>query len=497
MLAVSFRKGMSRSAARAISQRTTAISQHMSSSSISESIEPTVKFESISSLRIYTLNRPKKLNALDDEMLSLLRPKIEEWSASDLCGAIVARGAGRAFCCGGDVANVTKNAADPTTRLQAINFFKREFEMDYILATLKKPYVAILDGTTLGGGVGLAAFAPFRIATENTLFAMPETKIGYCPDVGGNYFLSRMDGELGTYLALTSDTLSGRAVFEHGFATHFVPARRIPMLLDQLAELQNPHAYVIDRTIEEFAAERESTDPPAPFIGAIRAALDSAFRHNEVDRIFRDLEIFSRASNALVKQWASNALELLHMRSPTSLKVALKAIRRGKNLTLLETLNMELKIATAFCSGASPDFITGVKALIVDKSYERPNWSPANLDDVSAEIVANFFEPNSPYLTLAPELTIPAELASGTKLDPVKYALPSEEEISGFVKGTHVTGSSSGIQFNELLRRVAELRPGKVGVKERLYEVVQRRCELTDNADGNRVWLKWKELPKP
>lgn len=136
---------------------------------------------------------------------------------------------------------------------------------------------------------------------------------------------------------------------EHGFATHFVPARRIPMLLDRLAEFHNPHPSLIDRTIENFAAEREPTEPPTPFIGATRIALDSAFRHNEVEHIVEDLQMFSRSANASVKQWASNALEMLHMRSPTSLKVALTAIRRGKNLTLLETLNMELKIATAFC----------------------------------------------------------------------------------------------------------------------------------------------------
>lgn len=137
---------------------------------------------------------------------------------------------------------------------------------------------------------------------------------------------------------------------EHGFATHFVPARRIPRLLDQLAELHEPHASLIDRTIEDFAAEREPTEPPTPFTGAKRIALDSAFRHNEVDHIIEDLEVFSQTSaNASVKQWASDTLAMLHLRSPTSLKVALKAIRRGKNLTLLETLDMELKIATAFC----------------------------------------------------------------------------------------------------------------------------------------------------
>jgi 3-hydroxyisobutyryl-CoA hydrolase len=133
-----------------------------------------------------------------------------------------------------------------------------------------------------------------------------------------------------------------------------------------------------------------------------------------------------------------------------------------------------------------------VKAVIVDRIKERPNWSPATLKDVSAQVVANFFEPKSPYLTLAPELTIPAELTSGTKLKSMKYALPSEEEI-----GSVVTAAPFGvIRFEELLKRFAEKRPGKLGVKEKIYEVVQRRCNVTDNADGNRVWLKWNLLPR-
>ena len=141
--------------------------------------------------------------------------------------------------------------------------------------------------------------------------------------------------------------------------------------------------------------------------------------------------------------------------------------------------------------------MTGVKAVLVDRIKERPNWSPAGLNDVSAQTVANFFEPNSPYLTLAPELTIPPELTSGTRLNPImKYALPSEEEIGSVVTGSHATGGGVGIRVEELLKKFGELRPGKLGVKEKIYEVVQRRCSVTDNADGNQVWLKWKHMPK-
>ncbi|KAF9527023.1 3-hydroxyisobutyryl-CoA hydrolase [Crepidotus variabilis] len=488
------RNSMTRSAARTAAQRAGAIRRHiMSTSSAAQAEESTVKFESTGSLRTYVLNRPAKLNALDESMLSILRPKIEEWNRSELCGTIVGRGEGRAFCAGGDVASVVENTKNPQTVPAAVDYFKREFEMDYILAATKKPYVAIMDGFTMGGGVGLAANAPFRVATEKTRLAMPETKIGYFPDVGASFFLSHMDGETGTYLALTSERLSGRAVFEHGFATHYIPSRRIPMLLDRLAELDKPHPSVIDRTIEDLSAEREPGEPSPPFVGSVRVALDYAFRHNNVEMIMADLRALTEASeDANVKAWALTTLETLQTRSPTSLKVALEAVRRGKKMTLLQALEMELKIATAFCRGASPDFVTGVEAVLLAKSKETPQWSPSSLKEVTPAIVSRFFDSKSTYLEGAPTITIPDGLDPKEKTNPMRYALPTENEIGAVVRGQHPSGGDMGLQLNELLTRFAELRPGKMGVKEKVLEVVERRCELVDNADQNRVWLKWK-----
>ena len=130
-----------------------------------------------------------------------------------------------------------------------------------------------------------------------------------------------------------------------------------------------------------------------------------------------------------------------------------------------------------------------MKAVIVDRIETRPNWSPARLEDVSVEIVAKFFEPKSPYLTMAPEVTIPAELTSGTKVNPAKYALPSEEEIGSAVTGSKPSGQ---ILYDDLLKKFMEQQPGKIGVKEKILEVVQRRCEVKN--DGNRVWLTWRPL---
>ncbi|KAJ7074090.1 3-hydroxyisobutyryl-coenzyme A hydrolase isoform 1 [Mycena amicta] len=456
---------------------------------------PVVRFESTLALRNYILNRPKKLNALNNEMLDILRPKIEEWDEAELCSVIVGSGTGRAFCAGGDVESVVRSAADVTTRHKAVDFFKREFELDLLLASLRKPYVALLDGITMGGGVGLVANAPFRVATEKTVFSMPETNIGYCPDVGASYFLSRLDGELGTYLALTSDKLQGREVFEHGFATHYIPSRRIPLLMDRLSTLEDANNVAIDRTLEELSHEREQEDPPLPFVDAKRVAMDMAFGHDRVELIFSDLELMTQDEDPNISQWAMETLDTLKLRSPTSLKVALKAIRFGKEQTLTEALNMELKIATAFCNGASPDFATGVTAVLVSKSKERPDWRPSSLEDISDEIVDRFFSPHSIYIKDAPKIggdELFAEYERGaSQRTQMRFTLPTENEIRDVITGADPASGDMGYTVDDLLEYFHDKRAGKAGMTEKILEVVRRKTTVVDNQDGNFVWLRW------
>ncbi|CAK5265184.1 unnamed protein product [Mycena citricolor] len=472
--------------------RTRALAKHMSGvSGSSKDIEPLVRFETTQGLRTYVLNRPSKLNALNEEMINLLRPKIEEWDAAELCNVIVGTGKGRGFCAGGDVETVVKFAAEDGTRDKAVEFFKREFDLDLFLASIRKPYVAILDGPTMGGGVGLSAPAPFRVATENTVFAMPETKIGYCPDVGSSYFMSRLDGEIGTYLALTGATLQGRAVFEHGFATHFIPARRLPLLLDRLSNVEEQDHTTIDRTLEELSSEREDSDPPAPLVSSVRIALDFAFRHDRVERILADLEQLSSDSIPAVSHWATQTLQQLRERSPTSLKVALRAIRLGKTQTLTEAFNMELKIATAYCSGASSDFATGVTELLVNKSKEPRQWTPNNLEDVTDEIVDRFFSPHSKYLAKAPTVGHTSFDNRGTNERTLRFGLPTELEISRVITGEDPDSGDMGYTLDDLIQYFHETKDGKMGVEKKIRDVVSRKTTLVDNNDGNYVWLRW------
>ncbi|KAI0093896.1 3-hydroxyisobutyryl-coenzyme A hydrolase [Irpex rosettiformis] len=483
-------------------QRTRAIYQHMSASTKTGTVpshsgadEAPVLFETVGQVKKYTLNRPRKLNSLDTSMLNLLRPYVEEWSQSKISRILVGTGVGRAFCAGGDVASVVEAASNDDTRHYALDFFKREFELDYMLAAVPQPYVAVMDGITMGGGVGLSVNANFRIATENTVFAMPETKIGYCPDVGASFFLSRVDGEVGTYLALTGETISGRDVFELGFATHFVPSRRIPALLERLSSLDRPVNDLIDATIEEASQEREAHEPPCSIVGAKRIALDTAFGHNKVEQIFDELEKIAEGhEDDSIRSWAADTVKALELRSPTSLKVALQALRRGKEMTLHQALQMELNIATAFCSQASTDFATGVKAVLVEKIKERPQWSPPTLQEVGDDYIeGTFFKKFSPEDGTAPSIALSADL----QLEPSKtgspmlYTLPTEDEIRQLVTGSHFSSGSTSLTEGELIQKLEKLRRGKMGIREKVAEVVSRRC-VAEADDSGVAYLKWK-----
>ncbi|QRW02167.1 enoyl-CoA hydratase/isomerase family protein [Ceratobasidium sp. AG-Ba] len=311
-------------------------------------------------------------------MIDLLSNQVKAWDESKLCKLVIGRGTGRAFCAGGDVKAV------PEKQPAALEFFRKA---NFTLATLRKPYVALMDGITMGGGVGLAIGAPFRIATETSQFAMPETKIGYCPDVGATYFLPRLDGELGTYLALTSNVIKARSIVDFGLATHYVPQRRLPALLTALSSLAEPSADAINRTIEEHSAEISPEDPPSSYVGERRRVLDLCFSHNRVESIIEELKNVAGSIESQA-QWANETVAAMEARSPTSLRVALEAVRRGKHMELADALQMEMGIATAFCTGASPDFVTGES--IIEAAVKGSLPGSGSFALTRAELIASF-----------------------------------------------------------------------------------------------------------
>jgi len=438
-----------------------------------------VLFSSHYGVRTIELNRPKKLNSLNGSMANKILPRLKEWEKSQLANVIVLKGAGRALCAGGDVAALAKdNQTGPEGQQRSKDYFALEYKLDYTIATYPKPYVAFMDGITMGGGVGLSVHAPFRIATENTVFAMPETTIGFFPDVGASFFLPRMDGALGTYLALTSEQLKGVNAFLSGIATHYLHSSSLPDLEARLAELNfgddlsyNARLDIINSTIEEFTTGMPHDAPPH-FSTNVRIAIDYCFQevHN-VDQIMEALRDSEENSPPEVQKWAAKTRETIAQRSPTSIKVALSQLKRGAQWNIAQTFQNEHNIASKFME--HPDFVEGVSARLIRKPAEKPQWSKTSFDEISESEVNSFF---------ADELTLEL-LSSGEDTHYIDYphawtGLPREAEIEAFSK------SSPSFNMEGVVNYFIRTRRGKMGIREKVEEVLNRRTSPADNKAG-------------
>ncbi len=327
-----------------------------------------------------TLNRPEALNAVTLEMLRSLDDRLIAWASDNAIGAVVISGEGRAFAAGGDIRRLYEagKAGDSYTS----TFFWDEYVTDWRIFHYPKPYVAIMDGVTMGGGVGLSVHGTHRVVTENTVFAMPETGIGFFPDVGGTYFLPRLPGRIGVYMALTGARLRAADCLYTGIATHHVPADRLGDLKRSLADAKlagavDPHDRV-GEVLGEFA-----TDPGEAPIAVLRERIDTVFDAEGVEEVTVKLR-------AAGDEWAEKTLAGILDRSPTALKVAFEQIRRGAQLSFDECLTLEYRISQAFMRGH--DFFEGVRATIVDKDGQ-PKWRPDRLEAVGPADVQRYFEP--------------------------------------------------------------------------------------------------------
>ncbi len=316
-----------------------------------------------------TLNRPRALNSLTLPMIEAMDARLAAWATDPGIDVVVVRGAGeRAFCAGGDVRAIWQAGkdGDPLTR----DFFRAEYRLNRRIKIYPKPYVALMDGITMGGGVGVSVHGRIRVATERTLFAMPETRIGLFPDVGGSHFLPRLEGKLGLYLGLTGARLKAADALHAGIATHYVESARLQDVEVALADG--------DVTLTGLTG-----DPgPAP-LAKHRAAIDRCFAGVTVEGIMAALEDEGG-------EWAATALEALRGASPTSLKITAEELRRGAKLDFDGSMTMEFRLSQACL--ARHDSYEGIRAALIDKD-NAPQWQPADLADVSAELVAAHFAP--------------------------------------------------------------------------------------------------------
>ena len=332
---------------------------------------------------IVSLNRPKALNALTLEMIRELDPQLAAWESDPSVKAVLIRGeGGKAFCAGGDVRAVWKsimeeNGGKPSGLSR--DFFINEYRLNRRIHHFSKPYIALLDGITMGGGVGLSRHGAFRIVTETSMIAMPETAIGLFPDVGGSWFLNQCPGWTGYYLALTGARLDAADAIYTEMATHFVPQAKLRDLQAALcaADWSAGTAEAVARKIVQSLTDAAGQ----PKLAANRSAIDTCFQKDSVPAILAALEAQGGA-------FAQEALETLGYRSPTSMCVTLEQLRRGRGLPIEQVLAMEYRMTQACMRGH--DFFEGIRAVLVDKDH-APKWQPARLQDVTQELVEGHF----------------------------------------------------------------------------------------------------------
>lgn len=318
------------------------------------------------------LNRPRAINALNHAMVRRMTVALAEWSRDDAVDTVLLSGAGeRGLCAGGDIVAIYTSVRDGLD--DALRFWADEYALDAAIARYPKPYVALMDGLVLGGGIGVSAHGAIRVVTERTKVGMPEVSIGFFPDIGGTYLLARAPGQLGTHLALTGGTASGADAIALGLADHFVPSERLPALVEAL------ETRSADEVMADFAVE-----PPSSELAAHRGWIDELYAGDDAQTIVERLVSSAEPS-------AREAAAIILSKSPTSVAVTLAAIRRAASLPSLEAaFDQDYRVGTRFTHGT--EVLEGIRAQVIDKD-RTPHWSPATLAEVTVEAVEQYFAP--------------------------------------------------------------------------------------------------------
>ncbi|KAJ3176456.1 hypothetical protein HK101_010444 [Irineochytrium annulatum] len=389
-------------------------------------------------------------------MVQLMTPQLKAWDESDQTKVILLMPAegSRAFCAGGDVKDIVERVRTrkPEEVARALKFFEEEYKLNHLIGTLKKPFISLMNGITMGGGVGLSVHAPFRIVTENTVFAMPETNIGLFPDVGGSFFLPRLDGELGTYLGLTGHRLKGQEVWLAGIGTHYVPSDRVPNLINRLSDIETDELEVVNMAIEEFCDEtaaggagKGSAWDQWSLGGDVAGAINRCFRHDTIEEIVSALE---REGTS----WSKATLSTLKSMSPTSLKVTLRQLRKGRSSHFAQCFQMEYAMVQQFLR--TRDFTEGVTATLTER--RKPTWSPTWDEMMAGEVLkkedldAYFPATPAPTAEKAIHVTPPATVATVAASGPIVPTLLMPEitpplDVPG--AGTNARVPRPGLHF--------------------------------------------------
>jgi enoyl-CoA hydratase len=341
------------------------------------------------SIATVTLNRPRALNAFTLDMYRRFDPMLRAWADDPAVQAVLIRGAeGRAFCAGGDIRAIYEAGLGISgERSLTSDFFREEYQLIRRIHRYPKPYIAIMDGITMGGGAGVSVNGAFRIATEQTMFAMPETGIGLFPDVGATRFLNLCPGQIGRYLGLSGVRLGPGDALACGFATHFVRRDRIPALVGALARVTWRPGRQMSQVDEVLAAFRTPLGEP-PLTG-LRGVIDRCFAADTVEGIVGTLAA-ERAVGGREGEWAEEVRNELLTKSPTSLKITLHQLAMGLGLDIEAALTLEYRLTQHVMRGH--DFYEGVRAALVDRD-QKPRWQPATLAEITDAMVNAHFAP--------------------------------------------------------------------------------------------------------
>ena len=313
-----------------------------------------------------TLNRPKALNALTQDMVEAMIEALTAWRDDAEVKAVVVDGEGeKGFCAGGDIRMLTESGKAGDGR--AWKFWRDEYRLNTLIAEYPKPYVALIDGVTMGGGVGISVHGEFRVAGDRTVFAMPETGIGFHPDVGGAFFLPRLAGEIGTWMGLTGARLKTADCIASGVATHYVPSERFGELIHALeTDKLDDDGDRIDQLLDGFGAPAGTSE-----LSLSLGLIDAAFAGDDPDAILERLD-------GAGDEWSGQQASILRSKSPTSVAVTLAALRKGAELEFREVMVQDLRVSMRFLAEAS-DFYEGVRAVLIDRDND-PKWGPRSSD---------------------------------------------------------------------------------------------------------------------
>ncbi|SAM06350.1 hypothetical protein [Absidia glauca] len=423
------------------------------------------------------LNCPSRLNTMRMDLIAPIRDQLTKWNGKMKVLVLKSSSAGKTFSAGVDLKHMMENMSKGQHN-DNLDFITVGYTLFHRMASLPRPLIAIFDGIAMGSGAGIGVHVSFRIATENTKFAMPESKIGLAPDSGLGFTFSRLDGSLGIYLGLTGFPLKGTDAFHAGIATHYVPSTRIAELEHRLASLPRPVTHDdVNDTIENVSND---SIPPPSMPSEIRRAID---RYDSVRAIFTALKEEQMSSSEPVKQWAQRTLAHLQTLCPTSLVVILAHIRRCGSLTLGQCFDHDYSLVQKLI--IRPDFYHGVHT-ITRGSKARGSvvgWQPATIEEIEDEraIVRGFLStPSTRPLHLVCGINT-SDAPDFTEYPYRQYMLPSEHDIKDILEASteRHTSRTSGLDF------ILSHLNGKHGTREKVLEVLDRKTKTIDRV------LKW------